>query len=65
MDSAAATKASLQKSSRGAIIVDPRWSLKSQTTFKPLFAIALASHKGSSFQKIIKNHTEQELVTTA
>jgi hypothetical protein len=58
----------LQKPSRGTIIVDPGRSLKSQSTSKPPFAIMQALRKGSSFQKFfknIKNHTKQELVTTA
>jgi hypothetical protein len=66
MVSAAAMVTSLQKSSRGTIIMDPGRSLKSQTTSKPPFAIVLALRKGYSFQKkISKNQTEQELVTTA
>jgi hypothetical protein len=53
---AAATVTSLQKSSHDTIIVDPGRSLKSQTTSKPPFAIALALRKESSFKKKKKTH---------
>jgi hypothetical protein len=56
MVSAAATVSSLQKLSRGTIIVDPGHSLKSQTTSKPPFAVALALRKRSSFQKKEKKY---------
>jgi hypothetical protein len=46
-----------QKSSHGTIIVDPGHSLKSQTTSKPPFAIALVLCKESSFKKKKKSKT--------